>query len=237
MLLEIFGLWLATAGCVNVYTATNGEDALTVLKTIEIDLLVTDIRMPIMDGVSLVRRIGGTNGVIPTIVFVSGFGDIDHREMYSLGVEAFIAKPLQRDQLVSVLERAIAERSELWLKPMPAPPRQSMVTEMKDRSPIHVGRGGFSTHYSSVLSLGKIAFRCNIPREPFEMVGEGYVRWFSKTENAVGIEFHYLDPACRPWVLEQIATIGPRCFIPGLLENSTEEAKLSSAVDSDERAR
>ena len=72
-LLEIFGSWLTAAGCRNLHTAENGEDALAVLKTVSIDLLVTDVRMPIIDGITLVRRLGEMEEPVPSIVFVSGF--------------------------------------------------------------------------------------------------------------------------------------------------------------------
>jgi CheY-like chemotaxis protein len=221
-LLEIFGSWLAAAGCRNLYTAANGEMAIAVLKTVSIDLLVTDVRMPIMDGITLVRQLGEMAETVPSVIFISGFGDIDQREMYGLGVEAFLAKPLLREDLITVMERALAERLSLWLTPMEVAPRQSMLIqtdlepaiEKANQDAFHLGRGGFSVRYPGSTKLGKVAFRCLSPTEEREIVGEGYVRWFSKTDQTVGIEFSFLDASCRAWLLEQIAALSPRSFIP-----------------------
>jgi CheY-like chemotaxis protein len=108
ILLEIFSKWLLTVGCRKVFSAADGEAALALLQLEPIDLLLTDIRMPVMDGVTLVRRLAASGSTLPSIVFVSGFGDVDEREMYALGVEAFIAKPFHRNELLSVLEKAVA---------------------------------------------------------------------------------------------------------------------------------
>ena len=47
-----------------------------------------------------------------------------------------------------------------------------------------------------------------------ELAGEGYVRWRSRADSRVGIEFAFLDAGCRAWVLEEIAAAAPRSFIP-----------------------
>jgi CheY-like chemotaxis protein len=223
VLLEIFGFWLAAAGCRNLYTAANGEEALAVLKTASIDLLMTDIRMPIMDGITFVRRLGGMGGSIPSVIFISGFGDIDQREMYALGVEAFLAKPLRKEDLIKVLERALAERSSLWLTPMDIAPRQSMLIqvdrtgETADQDSFRLGRGGFSARYVGSANPGSVTFRCNFSSEQREIAGEGYVRWHSRTDQTVGVEFTFLDATCRSWLLEEIAITNPRSFIPSSL--------------------
>ena len=222
-LLEIFKMWLERAGCSKVCTAKDGEGALTVLKDYPIDLLVTDVRMPLMDGITLVRCLAGLGKPIPSIVFVSGFGDIDQREMYALGVEAFLTKPLPPEQLIEVAERALAARSTLWLRPMSSAPRQSMhiwgdeISATTGQHSICLGRGGFSAHYSGPMALGKVAFSCHFSSEKREMAGEGYVRWRSRSDDKVGIEFAFLDASCRSWLLEEIAATSPQSFIPSLL--------------------
>ena len=217
---EIFAKWLVAVGCGKVHTAADGLAALAVLEAEPIDLLITDLRMPVMDGVTLVRRLMETGASLPSIVFISGFGDVDRKEMYALGVEAFIAKPFDREELLGVLERALAERASLWLTPMPVVPRQTMQCEaccfggVKDKRCLRLGRGGFSAHYAGPLSVGRVAFRCLLASEEVELAGEGYVRWRSKTAETAGIEFVFLEPSCRAWLLEAIAAADPRSFIP-----------------------
>jgi CheY-like chemotaxis protein len=221
MLLEIFSIWLAGVGCRKVFTAANGEVALALMKSQSIDLLLTDVRMPVMDGVSLVRRLGELGKSIPSIVFVSGFGDIDRREMYGLGVEAFIAKPCDRKELLTVLQNAVEERSALWCTQMPTMPRQSMhvqanhVALITGIDTIGLGRGGFCVSYPQTLSPGKLAFDIVLAQPAIELVGQGYVRWSSRVEGKVGIEVAYLDPTCSDWLTKEIDSLAPRSFIPG----------------------
>jgi CheY-like chemotaxis protein len=223
---EIFTQWLKVLGCGDVRCAADGEAALAAIAAQPIDLLVTDVRMPVMDGVALVRRLGELGSTIPSIVFVSGFGDVDPREMYDLGVEAFLAKPLHRQTLIECLKSAIDDREELWLTPAEPTPRQHLLAEVKcvghdaTCGSLCLGRGGFATRTPTPLAIGKVAFEIHFtaphgaaPKTP-TWSGEGVVRWYSKAEQSAGVEFTYLDPACREAILGCIAALNPRSFIP-----------------------
>jgi hypothetical protein len=153
-------------------------------------------------------------------VFISGYRDIDRKEMYGLGVEAFIAKPFDSRELIQAVQRALADRTTLWRDPMPETPPQSFSIEVEDlhqgggHNALRIGRGGFSAPYPGLLSLAKVAFRCGIRAKNRVMSGQGVVRWVSPEERAVGIEFSFLHESCRSWILEEIASCGPRSFIP-----------------------
>jgi CheY-like chemotaxis protein len=222
MLREIFEQWFTTAGCRSVSTAGDGEEALLALQAKHFDLLISDVRMPKMDGLVLVRRLADLGETIPSIIFVSGFGDVDEREMYGLGVEAFLAKPLRREELLCVINNALAERSALWLEPMTIVPRQSItieaegVSQSAGSSSVHLGQGGFSAHYVGSVSPGKVAFQCVFSSEQRQLAGQGYVRWYSKIDQTVGIEFTFLDSPSRSFIVERIAAEKPRSFIPTL---------------------
>jgi CheY-like chemotaxis protein len=219
VLCEIFTQWLTDAGCTYVRSASDGEAALVLLDQVNFDLLISDVRMPELDGLGLVRRMAETIGLIPSIIFVSGFSEVDEREMYALGVEAFLSKPLTSRDLLQVVKKALAERSELWTVPMSGVPRQFIDIELEDfgeegHSFMHLGRGGFSTYYPGLLSVGKVAFRCRFRHEGRQITGQGYVRWRSKAEDKIGVEFAYLDASCRAFLLEEIAASDSRAFIP-----------------------
>ena len=218
---EIFGFWLKSAGCVNLHTAEDGEAALALMKSTPIDLLVTDIRMPTMDGISLVRHLAEIEVPIPSIIFISGFGDVDQKEMYSLGAEAFLSKPLVNEDFMAAVEKALAERSRLWISPLRFDPRQSLVLhaegigEKQNKDSIQLGRGGFSAHYAGFLKLASIAFRCSFPNGNHDIAGQGYVRWQSKTDQTIGVEFAFIEEPARSWLVEKITASNLRSFIPG----------------------
>ncbi len=216
ILLSIFGAWLGVLGDGKLRTASNGEEALAALVAQPVDVLITDVRMPVMDGVTLVRRLAKAGLTVPTIIFVSGFGDVDQKEMYSLGVEAFLAKPVRREELIEVLHTALEERVALWSVPMRTTPRQLVEFEVDGSNEdfFRVGRGGFCIRCSKPLSIGKIEFRCTFTGERMGVTGQGYVRWYSKADRSAGIELAFLDADTRAWFSDVIAAIEPLSFIP-----------------------
>ena len=228
---EIFAEWLLIMGCQRVRTAADGAEAIDALQVEPVELLISDIRMPIMDGITMVHRLSELGVHVPAIIFISGFGDIDVRQLYNCGVEAFLAKPLHREELMVRIDQALADRSELWLQPSRPEPRQTMsvvvshvsadpVLDNASAPIVRLGRGGFSTKASEPLGLGAVAFTCHVAGDPntstasAALSGHGFVRWFSKTDYTVGIEFAYLDPSCRDWVLREISRAGPHSYIP-----------------------
>lgn len=211
-LCEIFAQWMNMAGCREVRTARNGAEALAAVVEAPIDVLVTDVRMPQMDGVTLVRRLVERGERIRTIIFVSGFGDVDQREMYGLGVEAFLSKPLRREELMAAVRRAIAGREGLWSERMEVAPRQTLDIVVRKES-LGLGRGGFSAPCPGPLGQGRVTFHCRLEGGQV-LSGQGYVRWYSRAEQRVGIEFGYLDEICRSRVLAEIAASSPQGYVP-----------------------
>lgn len=222
VLLEIFSQWLAGNNPHRITTAADGLEALERLKESSYDLVITDVNMPRMNGISLVRHMGELRKKAPSIVFVSGFGNVDEREMFGLGVQAFLPKPTARDILIAVAERALADRSELWQTPFESPPRHSLEFEAVDfsnsahASRIAMGQGGFSAPYARMAALGKINFDCSLSGMDTRFAGQGHVRWISPAEKRIGIELTYLEEGCREAVFKEMSKESSRGFIPSL---------------------
>jgi len=217
---EIFALWLNREGY-EVVTAANGAEALKQLTAAGIDALISDIRMPIMDGVALVRRIYELDLVLPSIIFVSGFGDVSVREMYSLGVEAMITKPLVRKDLLHALSSSLRERDELWRTPeeRPAADNVTVTYQRLEDAIAHcefgIGRGGVCVRSSrAFLADTLVDLAIEFVQDGLTLKGQGYVRWSSPRDQRIGVEFLYLDPSCRDWVIPRMGekSFGP--FIP-----------------------
>jgi CheY-like chemotaxis protein len=222
---DIFAKWLRQSGCQKVLTANNGLEAMEAIAKTQVDVLITDVRMPVMDGVELVRKLTEMNRRLPCIIFVSGFGDVDLREMYDLGVEAFLTKPFRIEDLSTSLENALADRRALWTSSMETPPRQSLRIEIGSLDAVagdsaepcfRLGRGGFSARSAEAIGLGKVAFDCSFSNRHPPLKGEGYVRWRSRTDHTLGIEFAFLDAPGREWILDAIEREKPLSFIPAL---------------------
>lgn len=87
----------------NILECSNGEMALDILKTQEVDVMFTDIRMPKMDGIELVKAMQELPHV-PLTVAVSGYDDFSYAvEMMRMGVKEYILKPVDREKVKEVL--------------------------------------------------------------------------------------------------------------------------------------
>jgi DNA-binding NtrC family response regulator len=95
-----------------VQTAPDGFKALGVLREWPCDVLITDLRMPVMDGLSLLRKVSVEFEQITSIV-MTAFGTVENAvEAMQSGAEDYLTKPLNFDAVELVLERAF-ERLEL----------------------------------------------------------------------------------------------------------------------------
>jgi YesN/AraC family two-component response regulator len=90
----------------DVFTAENGEQALSIFKDINPPIVLTDIKMPGMDGIELLQKIKHENPDTE-VIMITGHGDMD-LAIKSLKYDAtdFITKPIRDDALEIALKRA-----------------------------------------------------------------------------------------------------------------------------------
>jgi CheY-like chemotaxis protein len=102
---DSMGAWLARkAG--RAICAEHGAEALEILAANKIDLLLTDLRMPVMDGIALVKRLQKT-GDRPRVILVTGFNDPAIQDAHKLGVDAVVEKPIDRGELLRAMQRCL----------------------------------------------------------------------------------------------------------------------------------
>ncbi|MBN2032388.1 MAG: response regulator [Deltaproteobacteria bacterium] len=109
-ILKIMGISLADRGY-GVLTAENGEEALRIFHDARPDLVLTDIKMPGMDGIELLKRIK-QESPDTEVIMITGHGDME-LAIQSLKHEAsdFITKPIRDDVLDIALRRALVRLS------------------------------------------------------------------------------------------------------------------------------
>ncbi|MGE5605019.1 MAG: response regulator transcription factor [Bacteroidota bacterium] len=87
-------------------TAMNGQEALDKLSTIQPDLILLDVRMPVMDGLqflSILRQGAFSNTLV---MMLSGFSDFAYaKNAIKYGVEAYLSKPVDENEIVPLLEK------------------------------------------------------------------------------------------------------------------------------------
>ncbi len=95
--------------------ASNGSEAIDkLLKDPDIDVVFTDINMPVMDGLTFLSKLKEHNIPTTKAVIVSAYGDIDKiRHAMNAGAFDFITKPIDFDDLEVTLKKAVAEVSIL----------------------------------------------------------------------------------------------------------------------------
>jgi two-component system chemotaxis response regulator CheY len=92
-----------------VLEAVDGKDALAKLSSRKVDMLITDLNMPNMNGLELVKevRTGSTNRMTPIIMLTTESQEIKKTEAKALGVSGWIIKPFRPEQLLAVVRRVI----------------------------------------------------------------------------------------------------------------------------------
>ncbi len=107
--LSMFRLFLTAYGY-EVYTAEDGEKGLALFHEIRPGIVFTDLKMPGLDGLEVLRRIRKSD--IPSeVIIITGHGDMENAvEALDLDASDFINKPVERHALSSALARAEKRR-------------------------------------------------------------------------------------------------------------------------------
>ncbi|MGM0945638.1 MAG: Hpt domain-containing response regulator [Bacteroidota bacterium] len=89
-------------------SASNGKEAVEKVKQSDFDLILMDIQMPEMDGISAMKEIKLLGKTNPPIVAITAFADNGDRDTFlKQGFDEFIAKPIRPREFLEVLERMI----------------------------------------------------------------------------------------------------------------------------------
>ncbi|WP_152393342.1 response regulator [Paenibacillus guangzhouensis] len=102
--------------CYAIETASNGKEALARLADNIVDIVITDIRMPVMDGLTLLNRILEMDRR-PVVIILSGHDNFHYaKEAIRCEVKKYLLKPIVRDELTRTmlrLEKEIKQREQL----------------------------------------------------------------------------------------------------------------------------
>ncbi len=98
-----------------VYTAGNGEEALKILDRKEVDLVVTDVVMPVMDGIRLCREMKQRIDLshIPVVMLTAKHNLEDKLEGFEAGADVYVTKPFEMASLLANIRSLIRNRAGL----------------------------------------------------------------------------------------------------------------------------
>ena len=95
-----------------ILEAVNGKEALTILREKNPEILLSDIRMPLMDGIELTRQVKILNPDIAVVIF-SGFSDFNYaKEAIRNGVREYILKPVDPQEFKNVMDGVMSYLDE-----------------------------------------------------------------------------------------------------------------------------
>jgi len=110
-ILDIFKSYFEFAPDYTLLTASDGLEALEIIKTDQISCCFTDLAMPKLDGLELARRIYQYDNTIPVVV-MTGYPSMDIAiETLKNGVVDFITKPFNMEQILPTISKVISARS------------------------------------------------------------------------------------------------------------------------------
>ncbi len=100
---------LSGEGCM-VASASSAEAAVKFLSNGQqyFDLIITDLRMPVIDGMGILRGVKQAYPEVPVII-ITAFGSPEAKtESYQLGATAFLEKPVDTQRLLATIDRVLA---------------------------------------------------------------------------------------------------------------------------------
>ncbi|CAI6044834.1 Regulator of RpoS [Paenibacillus sp. JJ-100] len=87
--------------------AENGLEALDKAECLKPDIIITDIRMPILDGLDLIRAVEHSGTLEPVFIIISGYHDFKYaQQAIRYGVQDYILKPIDDEEMTATLQKA-----------------------------------------------------------------------------------------------------------------------------------
>lgn len=227
-LLNLLSVRLGIFGS-RIFTALNGAEALKILANHEIDIVITDIQMPVMNGLELLDHIRAKNVRKPSMLFATAYADNSEVEdYYNRGIDGVFSKPVDSKSLLAAARQITMNKEEIWgalpsLKPDFHLNRKfdSMEKEQANHH-FNIGRGGFflaaTEDMPDLNSL--ISFNIEFSQGPMKKIeGTGHIRWHRTSASkdypsGVGIDIIYLTNSCRSDVIHYVDGLKTRAFIP-----------------------
>ena len=89
--------------------AKNGQEAVDMVEKGEYDLVLMDIKMPIMDGLEATKKIKETHPSLPIIALTANAFDSDRQMAFDAGCDEFLSKPISSDLCLKTITKVLGE--------------------------------------------------------------------------------------------------------------------------------
>ena len=208
--------------------AHSGNDAIALLKTRKVDLIISDVRMPNGSGLELLAEVKKGNSDEPVVLLISGFSDVKPEDAYALGAEGVFAKPFEIDLLLRQIERCLLPKERRWERVNVQGGDGTSVSlrlqgfeAARQAALLNLGRGGMCLELGELAPVvgSRIEFTVTFSDDRFSpMSGTGEIRWrkvdLDGKRCQVGFEFLSLTGESLPIILSMIESLMPKAYIP-----------------------
>lgn len=226
---EVIGDEFILAGA-TVLQAENGTIAFAIVQKQKVDAIVSDIRMPGGDGISLLEVVKKINCNLPVVALITGFSDVLPEDAYAKGAEAIFSKPCDMDALIERVYRALLPEKDRWLRKfdrlttdfvveLEIESLEEPIKKVKTRV-INIGRGGMFVAIENPPNINtRVSFSIALSFDKKTFEGTAICRWKrdsldSTLANGMGVEFQDLTEDSLQILLQTLKQLNPVGFIP-----------------------
>ncbi|MFP3122248.1 response regulator [Ectobacillus funiculus] len=148
-------------GKYEVLSAADGDEALEVFQKTKVHLLITDVNMPEMTGLALLKAVK-EKGNKPVVIIVSGYPNFEYaQEAIRLGVINYLLKPVSKQKLIEAVEQALETEASIeradYIEKVADPKLLNIESSQTSKSPIKEALQYVNNNLSRQISLKDVA--------------------------------------------------------------------------------
>ncbi len=227
-LLNLLSVRLGIFGS-QIFTALNGEEALRILEQHSVDIIISDIHMPFMNGLELLDIVKAKDPRSPSILFATAFADnAEIESYYARGIDGVFSKPIDTKALLEAARQVTKRPEEIWSTPPAGNAPMTLQRNLPSYASAEktrqfaLGRRGFflSLKESHPEVHTAVAFDLTFESGTISKIqGTGWVRWTRISSqkdfpSGIGVEISYLSDECRNQTISQIDSLRSVHSIP-----------------------
>ena len=131
--------------------AENGEDALSIMQKTDVELVITDIRMPVMDGLELTRKIQVQYPKVLSVI-LTGYPDFEYaQKALRYGAFDYLLKPVTTEALEDLLSRARTQLAQWYELP------EEETAARSGEESVKLAMHYLQEHYMDTIDIGQLA--------------------------------------------------------------------------------
>ena len=199
----------------DVKISDNLKSARQILKSENIDIVVTDIRMGEDSGVDFLKEIKAHDAFSPKVFLISGFQDFPLHEIYNIGADGIFLKPFEASTLRKSVQSATQTEKEKWsfqnVKYTASKKIKNIYSNFSEmKNDIHFGRGGFCVKWQK----GNLSVDDLIDFDFGIVKGLGKVIWSLEKNSIYGVEIIQINSDCIDPFIDWLDEKNYRAYIP-----------------------